>query len=348
MPDGLLEPQSPLAALELAVLPALRRAPCLVSFSGGLDSSFVLAVATRVARREGLELPVPCTWRFPDAPEAFESPSQETVVTALGLPDWVRLDATDELDLLGPVAQRVLRAHGVVYPANAHLHLPLLERATGGSLLTGAGGDQVLMGWPTRPGRSLRRVLTEDVVPVGVRSWVSVRRGSAPFPWLHPHAARRVLGAYLNERRVQPQRFDRRVAWHAARRAMVMTLSSLDAIAADVDVELRHPILDPGFVQSLAHAFGATGPRRPQLLEAIAASQIAPEVFAARPKARFNEVFFREPTRQFVQSGDFTGVDDRYVDVQALRRVWSSWPIPAVTALLAQQLWLTAQGRHAS
>src|SRR6185503_3688944 len=34
----------PLAALERAVLPALRRSPCLVSFSGGRDSSAVLAV----------------------------------------------------------------------------------------------------------------------------------------------------------------------------------------------------------------------------------------------------------------------------------------------------------------
>ena len=32
----------------------LQRGPCLVSFSGGRDSSAVLAVATAVARREGL------------------------------------------------------------------------------------------------------------------------------------------------------------------------------------------------------------------------------------------------------------------------------------------------------
>ncbi len=54
-------------ALELAVRPALERAPCLVSFSGGRDSSAVLAVATRVARRHGLPPPVPATNRFRDA-----------------------------------------------------------------------------------------------------------------------------------------------------------------------------------------------------------------------------------------------------------------------------------------
>src|ERR1700712_343258 len=33
---------SPMRALEMAVLPALTRPPCRVSFSGGMDSSFVL------------------------------------------------------------------------------------------------------------------------------------------------------------------------------------------------------------------------------------------------------------------------------------------------------------------
>jgi hypothetical protein len=58
---------TPRAALEAAVLPALRRSPCLVSFSGGRDSSAVLAVAASVARREGLPLPIPATNRFPGA-----------------------------------------------------------------------------------------------------------------------------------------------------------------------------------------------------------------------------------------------------------------------------------------
>ena len=58
---------TPRAAFEAAILPGLRRSPCLVSFSGGRDSSAVLATATAVARREGLPLPVPITHRFPSA-----------------------------------------------------------------------------------------------------------------------------------------------------------------------------------------------------------------------------------------------------------------------------------------
>ena len=39
---------------------------------------------------------------------------------------------TDELDSVGPVAQAVLRRHGPLWPFNAHFHMPLLERASGG------------------------------------------------------------------------------------------------------------------------------------------------------------------------------------------------------------------------
>src|SRR5687768_13796753 len=52
-------------ALEQAVLVGLMRPPCVVSFSGGRDSSAVLAIAAHVARREGLPLPIPVSLRFP-------------------------------------------------------------------------------------------------------------------------------------------------------------------------------------------------------------------------------------------------------------------------------------------
>ena len=48
-----------------------------------------------------------------------------------------------ELDAVGPYAQRMLRGHGLVGPFNAHFHLPLIDAARGGSLLTGIGGDEL-------------------------------------------------------------------------------------------------------------------------------------------------------------------------------------------------------------
>jgi hypothetical protein len=91
--------------LERAIARALRRSPCLVSFSGGHDSSLILAAATKVARRE--QLPAAVTWRPDGAPAADESAWQEAVVAALQVSDWIRLAADDDLDFVGPVVTGV-------------------------------------------------------------------------------------------------------------------------------------------------------------------------------------------------------------------------------------------------
>ena len=93
---------------ERAILPALLRPPCLVSFSGGRDSAAVLATATALARREGLPVPIPATNVFSSDQDADESSWQETLVRHLGLSDWIRIEHTDELDLIGPYAKQVL------------------------------------------------------------------------------------------------------------------------------------------------------------------------------------------------------------------------------------------------
>ena len=103
--DGTLPPPSdprvtPRAALELVVRRALQRPPCGVAFSGGRDSSLVLAIATHVARRDGLPDPVPITRVFPAIVEADEQEFQETVVRHLGLHDWHRVVFEDELDVV--------------------------------------------------------------------------------------------------------------------------------------------------------------------------------------------------------------------------------------------------------
>jgi asparagine synthase (glutamine-hydrolysing) len=138
---------TPRAALEQAMLPALERGPCLVTLSGGRDSSAVLAVAAHVARREGLPIPTPVTVRFKQAPGTSEREWQELVIRHLGLEEWHVLDVDDDLDLVGPLATRLLLRHGVRHPAHACLFALLLERARGGSLLTGLAGDTMFGSW---------------------------------------------------------------------------------------------------------------------------------------------------------------------------------------------------------
>src|ERR1700737_2780338 len=98
------EHQSPRQALEAAVRRALRRPPCLLSFSGGRDSSALLAVACHVARTEGLDLPIPATVQFPGDRAADESEWQDHVLGRLGIRDRWQYTVGPELEVLGPIA----------------------------------------------------------------------------------------------------------------------------------------------------------------------------------------------------------------------------------------------------
>ncbi|WP_405089858.1 asparagine synthase-related protein [Micromonospora sp. NBC_01392] len=324
----------PLVALERAVLPALRRPPCLVSFSGGLDSSLVLAIAARVARREGLPDPVPVTWRFTDAPGAQETPWQAKIIAELDLTrQWQILQAGDDLDLVGPVARRLLTRYGQVHPPDRHLHLPIVELARGGALLTGVGGDQILAGW-RRPPASLRARLGR--LRAGLR-----RRPPDPLPWLRPEVARQARRAFVAERRAEPHRLAARIAWHLRRRDLTMTRVGLAAIAADHDVLAVAPLLDERFAAALAARHGRLrSPSRRELLAAVADAALPPVIITPRRKATFDEVFLRAATRELVGAWDGSGVDDSLVDVAALRREWSRWRFDSRTAALVQQVWL--------
>ncbi|MER5454863.1 asparagine synthase-related protein [Micromonospora sp. NPDC002389] len=334
--------KNPLAALEQAVLPALRRPPCVVSFSGGLDSSLVLAVAVRVARRHGLPEPVPVTWRFTGAPGADESSWQERIIAALDLSaTWQILRADDDLDLIGPIAGRLLHHYGLQHPVNLHLHLPVVELATGGSVLTGLGGDQMLSGWrrpATRPTRARLARIRALVRELPRRH----RPAQLLFPWLHGDVARQAHRALRAEQRAEPRRLGPRTAWHARRRDLVITQSAFAAVAGDHEVTPLHPLLDCGFLAALTAMAGRRRRcTRDDLLAEIVGIALPPDIIAPRPKARFRDVFLRQTTREFVQSWDGTGVDPDLVDVPALRDIWSRWPIPGGTAALVQQIWMT-------
>ncbi len=331
--------RSPLAALEQAVLPALQRPPCVVSFSGGMDSSFVLFVAVRAARDAGLPPPIPVTWRFTGAPRAEESAWQERVIATMPNLDWHLLRADDDLDLIGPVAQRVLTRHGVLLPPNVHLHLPIFELAGAGSVLSGVGGDQMLIG-RRRPGRAARlRAVAPDHLVAAVRQ----RQGRDHTPWLQRSAARSVFRLQRRNRRHEPGPLDQRLAWRARQRGLLMTCASLDTVAGACGPRVVNPLLNPGFVAALA-ALGSRGEglSRADLLRLIAGDAFPAAATERRPKADFLEVFLRAPTREFVQSWDGRGADESVVDVRALRQIWSRWPIPGATAALVQHLWLSS------
>lgn len=342
-------------ALDDAIRPALLRPPCLVSFSGGRDSSAVLAAAAALARREGLELPIPATHRFPAAPASHEDGWQEDVVAHLGLPDWVRNSVTDELDTVGPVAQAVLRRHGVLWPFNAHLHVPLFERAAGGSLLTGVGGDelfgpqrwraaQALLSGRIRPRPRHLATLALALAPTAARRAVLVRRREIRWPWLRPE-----VETLINRRRADwaartPRRWNVALERWWQSRTRVVLAQTLDLLGADAQTQVVQPFLDPTVLGAAAAHFGARGPAdRAAAMRAVFADVLPEPVLARSSKATFNEAFFSHHSRAFATRWTGAGVDRSLVNPDRVVAVWNAvHPDPRSFSLM-QAAWLATE-----
>jgi asparagine synthetase B (glutamine-hydrolysing) len=342
----------PREALESAVVPALERPPCLVSFSGGRDSAAVLAVATHVARREGLELPVPATNWFPDAAQSDESEWQELVIRHLELDDWQRVAFTDELDCVGPVARATLSRHGLLWPFNAYFHLPLLQRAAGGSLLTGAGGDEAFSTSTFARTQSLlagaARPQPRDVLRVGfalaparIRARVLRRRIPEAFRWLQDNARRAVERAAAEEAAAEPLRWGRRLQWLRRLRHMEVSLDSLRVLADGEEVAIHHPLADGVFWAELAALPRSDRFRsRTDAMRRFFGGLLPEPVLVRTTKASFDEAFWNRHSRALAASWEGEGVDAELVDVDALRREWAS-PAPNPRSyLLLQAAWL--------
>ena len=116
-------------------------------------------------------------------------------------------------------------------------------------------------------------------------------------------------------------------------RDVVLANAGLAEVAADQQVHLIHPLLDQAFVASLRSALSERATMsRSEILSGISGGAFPDSSTAARPKAHFHEVFFREPTREFARTWDGQGADATRVDRDALRRLWAQWPIPLGTA----------------
>jgi Asparagine synthase len=340
----------PAEALEEAVLPALARGPCFVSFSGGRDSSVVLAAAVSAARREGLPLPVPVTNVFPEAAGSSESEWQELVVTHLGLTEWVRLELHDELDCVGPLAQGILERHGLLWPFNAHFHAPLLEVARGGTLLTGVGGDELLgtshwaraaavLSGAVRPGlRDVPRAALA-LAPYAVRRAVLRRRlpVDTRLAWLTDSANEELLRCCADDLAGEPLRWaDRRRRW-SERRETEIGLRSLDLIAQGYGARIEHPLTDARFASSVARfAAGKRLHDRTSVLRAAFSSLLPAPMLERASKAAFGSVFFGPASRALAEDAvnELTEVDA--VEQSALRDEWSEASPDAHSFLLLQ------------
>ncbi len=352
---------TPQQALEDAVRPALERAPCLVSFSGGRDSSTVLAAATAVARREGLPLPIPATHRFAGADGAGETEWQELVVEHLGLDEWLRLELSDELDCVGPQAQQLLRRHGLLWPCNLHFHAPLIEAASGGALLTGIGGDELFSTsrwWRIHDvlgGRSAPR--PRDGLSLGLalapsrarRAFLKRRTPPPPLPWLTPDALEEVWQLLVSDEATEPVGWAAALRYRVSRRYLDVGAQHLTVIAHDSGVTVHHPMIDDGVVASISSLGRRERFRtRTEGMQLLAAGLLPPAVLSRSSKARFDGAFWHRHSRALVARWQGEGVDTDVVDLERLRAEWTSSDPNPRTFTLLQFVFLAVEAASAA
>jgi asparagine synthase (glutamine-hydrolysing) len=326
---------SPLAELERALLGVLERPPCLVAFSGGFDSSLVLAVARNVAVRHRLEPPVPATVRFPGHLETQETIWQESVVFELGLSDWERLDVGEELELLGPWARRALRGGGALWPPNAYMLLPLLDRASGGTLVTGIDGDAALGGSPWRRSAVL--------LPRAARRAVA-RRGVPHLGWLTPAGQSAMVRAWARDEGEQPVARDSWLRWYARSRHLAVMRHSFERVASLAGAAISHPLVEPRVLGAIAKRAGRRGfVTRQGAIDALFEGALPRALTSRRGKASFSAPLWGDTTRQLAELADLSGVPAELVEPEALRAEWSK-PRPDLrSAVLLQHAWNARQ-----
>lgn len=345
-------------ALERSVRRALLLKPCLITFSGGVDSSALLALALHISKRDGLPQPIPFTYRFPGRPASDETSWQESVIAQLRIDDWMRPTFEDELDCLGTLATGLLAQHGLLWPPNAHFIVPALKAARSGAVVTGQGGDELLhpgdrgrlrrvLAWRERPvPRDAARLLLA-AAPVRVRA--HRRRRDADrivhVPWLRTAARELVVRASALEMAREPL-VPRRAVRHSWRlRSNQLTLRSLELLGSDFDVKLIHPFEDREVVSAFADWTQARRPAsRAAALGELIGDVIPAEVLHRRTKATFDGAFWGRHSRDFVRSLSTHELDSELVDGRQAINYWTADggnpEAPLASSTLLQHVWL--------
>lgn len=345
---------SPLAVLFELIRPLLAKPPCLVAFSGGRDSSAVLAAAATVARQEGLPAPVPITRRFPDDPSTDEREWQELVVRHLGLRDWEVVDLSD-MDLLGLAGREGLLRRGVLWPPLIHSWAALFDRARPGSLVTGEGGDEAFGPNRSRLAAAVldrrlgtSRALAADAVRSALprrlrRRWIDPMEGRDPC-WLLPGAKAEIERRLLEDRLAEPY-------WRAGflldlprRRSSAVGTHNMHCLAAEHDAVLSNPFLEPEFLAAVASAGPRLGyPDRTRAMSAVFGDLLPERLLARSGKIWFNRVVFGAATRRFAAEWDGHGVPTDLVDPWSLKQMWSGPDVHSASSLLLQQAWMASR-----
>ncbi|MGD9793299.1 MAG: asparagine synthase-related protein [Acidimicrobiia bacterium] len=330
-----------------------------VLFSGGVDSSLLLALATKVARERGLAEPTAITYRY-DAPgSAIDVHYQECAIAHIRATNWAVLER-GTAELIGPDAAAAIATVGVLQPAPSHVHLAAfdLARQAGPSpvVMTGEGGDETfaaqnctiprsLAAYTLRHSRQPRQVLAryraasrwvfDSGRPPSVTKW---------FPWLTPEGMSEVKRRRLFPAR--PPAFRRLTAVDRRQRRgyAVDGIAQMSRLADSRGVELVHPLLEDEFVTALTRQLPVRWfTSRSTLIGHLWPGLLPAEVLYRTSKGEFTDAYFGSACREFAARWTGDSLASPYIDNERLRASWlgdQPWP----SAHLLQVAWASECG----
>lgn len=345
------------AALESTIRRAFERGPVAVSFSGGRDSSAVLAIAARVAREGDWAPPIPVTLVYPDDPGADEAAWQRLVLGHLGLDNQIVLEVRGELDLLGEIATDALRRHGLLWPANGFSHAFMLRECAGMTMLTGGGGDELFDdSAPTRTGlvlarravpraRDVARIASSVLAP---RQYDVRRARYVPrLAWLSDEGQHLFAAAVIDDRGRPEEKWSASILRALGARSFAAMRLGQDLLARERGAEIRHPFLEPEVVSAAARAGGRLGlGGRSSVMRLIAGDLLPAAVIERTTKATFDGGYWSSESLAFARSIDVDVIFDAdpaigmLIDPRVVADGWRRAHPPFLTALLLQATWL--------
>jgi hypothetical protein len=267
----------------------------------------------------------------------------------------VRLSFTDELDAVGPVAQRALTRHGLLWPFNLHFHLPIIEAAAGGTVITGFGGDEL--------GRSSASLSAERDLArrrvAGTRTGVHLayRLSPPPVRWARELTRRNGLRSrfpYLTAKaRLQLQlalvkehthpfgwgRLLRHWLWRS--RYYQLCRANFEVMASHNDVTMVHPFVEPAVLSSLGESgrYAGFGDRK-HLLDALMGDLLPPGFLERTTKGTYSVPLWTNASTDFAASWSGNGLDNSLVDPEAVRATWLTEGRTVMSTSMLQAAWL--------
>ncbi|MGI8457569.1 MAG: asparagine synthase-related protein, partial [Propionibacteriaceae bacterium] len=314
----------------------------------GRDSSAVLAVAVRYARRTGRPDPVPVIVRHLDDPAADETSWQELVLAHLGIHDPVVLTFRDEQRLLGDPARASLRARGPIWPAAVTLHSAIYRELGPGQMLTGEGGDHTLLPQRITQLRNGLHHRRPTQVVGGLVQLLATRAarqglGSDVPRWLTPEGLGYTQQAFRAVSRV-PVRFDDAMLSLFDSVFDEILLHNFGAMAQEYGLVAVHPFVDRCFRTAWARAGGALGfAGRNDNMRRLFADVLPDPILVRSTKADFTASRWGEREREFAQNWDGSGVDPSLIRADELRREWLAPTPHPLTEYLLHHVWATTR-----